>query len=319
MEIGLGQKNKIMKILVTGGYGYLGANIVKFLSDKYEVIIGSSNKNFKKINSISYEWDNLASLVKATREVDVIIHASGIGSSAAKNNPALTNKLEVNGTNNLIESSIKNKVKKIIYLSSAHVYKSPMNGHITENVVPNNTHPYAKAKLDAEAIFKKKCISNGIELVILRLSNILGAPLFINSNCWSLLPHDLSLQAIKTKILKINNNPNIERDFLSLDSFLLVIKEILDTKFKDDFIYNLGSGKSIKIYDIAKIIMNRAEILFGNKYSLVLVSDERKIDEKLIYDVNKISQYEKIKTILTKDSLIKDIDKLLLFCHHEME
>ena len=115
------------------------------------------------------------------------------------------------------------------------------------------------------------------------------------------------------------NNPNIERDFLSLDSFLLVIKEILDTKFKDDFIYNLGSGKSIKIYDIAKMIMNRAEILFGNKYSLVLVSDDRKIDEKLIYDVHKISKYEKIKTILTKDSLIKDIDKLLLFCHHEME
>lgn len=319
MEIGLGQKNKIMKILVTGGYGYLGANIVKFLSNKYEVITGSSKKNLKKHNSISYDWDNLSSLVHATKKVDVVIHASGISSSTAKNNPVLTNKLELDGTNNLIESSIKNKVKKIIYLSSAHVYKSPLNGHISEKLVPINTHPYAKAKLNAEALFEKKCISNGIELVILRLSNVLGAPLLVNSNCWSLLPHDLSLQALKTKTLKINNNPNIERDFISLNSFLLVIKEILDIKFKDDYIYNLGRGKSIKIQDIAKLIMNRAEVLFGNKYSLVLVSSERKIDEKLIYDVNKISQYKKIKNIITNDNLIKDIDKLLLFCHHEME
>ena len=81
----------------------------------------------------------------------------------------------------------------------------------------------------------------------------------------------------------------------------------------------LGQMTRFSDYLAAHSKTYEAEILFGNKYSLVLVSDERKIDEKLIYDVHKISKYEKIKTILTKDSLIKDIDKLLLFCHHEME
>lgn len=308
-----------MKILVTGGYGYLGANIVKFLSDKYDVLTGSATKNLKKNNSILYDWSNSPSLFHATKEVDIIIHASGVSAFTAVNDPLITHKIEVVGTNNLIKASIKNRVKKIIYLSTAHVYGSPLKGFISENIIPTNTHPYAKAKLCAEALFKKKCINNGIELIILRLSNILGAPLFANSNCWALLPHDLSLQAIKTNTLRINNNPNIERDFLSLKSFLLVLNEILDTKSKDDScIYNIGSGKSNKIHNIANLIINRAEVLFRKKYSIIIDSVEKEIEDKFIYDVKKITQYERIKYIIDNDSLIEDIDNLLLFCHNKM-
>ena len=308
-----------MKILVTGGYGYLGANIVKFLSDKYDVLAGSASKNLKKDNSIFYDWGSYSSLVHATKEVDVIIHASGVSAFTAINDPVITHDIEVNGTSNLIKSSIKNGVKKIIYLSTAHVYGSPLEGFISEDTIPKNNHPYAKAKLSNETLLVNKCLNNGIELVILRLSNILGSPLFTKSNCWTLLPHDLCLQAIKTDTLKINNNPNIERDFLSLNSFLSVLKQILDTKFKDkSCIYNLGSGKSNKIHNIANLIINRAEVLFEKKYSLIMGSFEEENKDKFVYDVKKISQYGQIKTIINNDSLLKDIDKLLLFCNHEM-
>ena len=82
-------------------------------------------------------------------------------------------------------------VRRIIYFSTAHVYRSPLVGTITEDCRTLNLHPYAKSHLAGESALYSYPDLTGPETLVLRMSNAFGAPLHPSANCWGLLANDL--------------------------------------------------------------------------------------------------------------------------------
>ena len=218
-----------MKILITGAFGYLGGRVSSFFSSisEYEIILASTRavkipSSSKNIKVIQINWKDEESISNACTHIDVIIHAAGMNAQDCKINPEEA--LNVNGiyTAKLVKNAISHKVKKIIYFSTAHVYSSPLKGIITEDVSPKNKHPYSTSNLAGENYVIQAHLSSKLQGVVLRLSNCIGAPKDINSNCWMLLVNDLCKQIIEHQKMKINTNGKQLRNFITITKPVLV-------------------------------------------------------------------------------------------------
>jgi len=209
-----------MRILITGGLGYLGGRLSSHLLNKgYKVFVGT-RKNLKSVNaqisgttSVQTNWTSSISLESTTRGMDTVIHAAGMNAKACSANPSKA--LEVNGLNTamLMEAAIANGVQRFIYLSTVHIYNSPLVGDIDETTLPTNLHPYATSKLAGEKVVLHAKQMGKILGIVLRLSNGSGHPIYPETKCWHLVLNDLCRQAIEKKELILHSEKSIERNF----------------------------------------------------------------------------------------------------------
>jgi len=289
-----------VRILITGGYGYIGGRLSIYLHNKgYEVVIGTrkpkeSHELFSKINVVKIDWENTLSLEEACLNIDIIIHAAGINAHDCITNPVKA--LEFNGlaTSRLVSAAIKVGVKRFLYFSTAHVYSSPLIGYISEETCPKNIHPYSSSHLAGENVVLYAAKHNPIECVVIRLSNAFGAPVDVNTNCWMLLVNDLCRQAIMTNNIILNTSGVQQRDFVTIKNVCRAIVHILNFEIIDTSldIINIGGECSITVLDMAKKIQALANSEFDCD-AIIEVADV-KIDKDNIkgvvlnYDISKL-------------------------------
>ena len=138
-----------MRILITGGLGLIGGRLGQHLHQAgHQVILGSRNTCnppdwLPQAEVAETDWKVDSSLEQICNGVDVLIHAAGMNAQDCVADPVAA--LEFNGlaTARLLASAICAGVKRFIYLSTAHVYASPLVGTINEDTCPRNLHPYA--------------------------------------------------------------------------------------------------------------------------------------------------------------------------------
>jgi UDP-glucose 4-epimerase len=306
------------KILVTGGLGYLGGRTaIHFLLNNYEVRIATT-KNLPKVDYyfgcelVKISWENLESLQIAIKDVDYIIHTTGLNSIDCENNPLLALNINVMGTANLLKAVQKsNRIQKFIYFSTAHVYMSPLTGIIDEMTFTSNLHPYATSHRAAEDVVLYSGLKNIPTTIVLRLSNAYGAPINPENNCWMLLINDLCRQAVVNKRLNITSNTNQFRDFISISQILLALNFIIEQKC-DSGIYNLGSGTSKSITDLAEIIQNRTNLLYGYRPEIQFNNNfnYKTSNNRFTYKVDKLESVG----FKINNTEFDEIDSLLNFC-----
>ena len=118
-------------------------------------------------------------------------------------NKALETNLGI--TENIIKASINNGIKKIIYVSTIHVYGKNLKGEVNENTKPFPTHPYSLSHKNSED-FILNSISKNFAATIFRLSNAYGSPVDINANCWNLFMNDICKQAIEKRVILLKSD-----------------------------------------------------------------------------------------------------------------
>lgn len=312
-----------MSFLVTGGIGYLGARIVKALAQKYperKIIYTHhhhisknyfpefKNVQFRKLNLTEYtDFNTICS------GVNTIIHLAFPNEIICKQNVETAIDSGVRGTYYLLSEANRYKVKNFIFISTAHVYGAPLEGEITENTVPRPTHPYAITKRAAEDFvlaFRKETPMNAL---VLRLSNGFGYPVHKEINRWTLLVNDLCRQAVLNKQMVLNSSGIQKRDFIPFQDIIEAIL-FLDTLPKEntlDGLFNLGSGKSVSVYDFAQQIAACAENVLGYKVSLLRKNpSENEFVNGLNYNCNKIISIG----YKPKGNVIFEIEETLRFC-----
>lgn len=249
-------KNK--KILITGGCGFIGEILVNKLSSDNRVII-IDKKNNLQIKEKIYQKDltNIKDVLPLFKGVDIVFHlASDISIKYCIESPneSLYNNILVN--NNVLECCKKHKIKRLIYSSSAAVYKQKKTNTSyieTDKVEPLN--PYSLSKLYGENLCKIYWDLYGIETISLRYFNVYGNSKITN-NYASVLNN--FLWSHKNNMpLSINGDGNQTRDFVHVDD--VVNANLLASTIKLDQygeIFNVGSGSSITINEIARTISN---------------------------------------------------------------
>jgi len=308
-----------LRILITGGFGFLGGRLAVHLEKLgHNIVLGSRNHIsppdwLKRVDVRVMRWNCDESIERACVGVDVIVHAAGINAMDCSIDPSAA--FEFNGlqTARLANFSIKAKVKKILYLSSAHVYANPLIGEIDEDTKPNNRHPYAASHLAGENALLAANDQGDIQCVVMRLANIFGAPTHKGVNCWMLLVNDICKQAVQGQKIQLHTSGTQKRDFLSANEFCNVTESLLLTKRDATGVFNIGSGVSRSILEMANLVRERCGEILGFTPDLYVPSSTLQANEvDLIYKSKKLSEIG----IEPKSYIdIAEIDSLLEFCN----
>lgn len=274
------------KVLVTGGSGFLGSALVKFLLEKKKkVVIFDNNfrgsfkniKSFKKrIKFIKGDIRNFNSIKKALEDVREVYHLAFInGTSNFYNKPKLVMDVGIRGTINLLDAINSNdKIKKFVYASSSEIYQEPDQFPTSENVIaklPNTNNPrysYASSKILGE-VLTYNYLREDLKKIIFRPHNIYGPAMGFEH----VIPDIIKKIIKQTKSLKKNNCMiKIQGNGLESRSFCYVedaVKGIVlaSNKGKNREIYNIGNQDEIKIknliYKIGKILKVKVKIKSG--------------------------------------------------------
>ncbi len=272
-----------MKILVTGGCGFIGSHtVVDLLNEGYEVVIVDNLVNSKievldKIKKITnksvkfYQYDlcdysKLDSLFKEEK-IDAVIHFAGlkaVSESVAK--PLMYYENNLYSTINLLKCMNKYNVKKIVFSSSATVYGSPKSLPIYEDFPLSTTNPYGTTKLMIENILTDLYkADNSFDITILRYFNPIGAhksgllgedPNGIPNN---LMPYIVKVATNELPILSIFGNDYDTIDGTGVRDYIHVCDlsygHVLALKNKKEGlkIYNLGTGQGTSVLELVKM------------------------------------------------------------------
>ncbi|OYT43568.1 MAG: UDP-glucose 4-epimerase [Candidatus Aenigmarchaeota archaeon ex4484_56] len=236
-----------MKILITGGLGYIGSHLAKTLREKnYEVVIFDnfySNKVDKLEDIVTIKGDiRTSGDLEKIPSVDVVIHLAA--QTSVQNSildPKTDNEINVLGTVNLIDWCRKKNVKKIIYASSAAVYGNPAYLPIDENHPTNPVSPYGVSKLSAEKYIQLE------NFVILRLANVYGG-MKDNSGVISTFIKNLK----REEALCLYGDGNQTRDFVNIEDVISAF--ISAIKYQKRGIFNIGSNKETSLNELVNIL-----------------------------------------------------------------
>jgi UDP-glucose 4-epimerase len=186
-----------MKILVTGGAGYIGSVVVYKLLEaghKVNVIDDLSNGYIenvdKRANFIQGSILDEDNLNAALDGVDAVIHlAAKIRVEEGQSNPGLYKKVNIEGTLNLIKNCASKKINKFVFASTATVYGSPEVVPLTEESKTAPINVYGSTKLEIDNYLESNSKSLGISSISLRFFNVGGA-LKTNNGKWLRFKHE---------------------------------------------------------------------------------------------------------------------------------
>lgn len=309
-----------MRILISGGFGFVGGRLAKHFSNAgHQVVLGSSKERNPpewlpqaEVAQIKYVDDCFIDNI--CDGIDVIIHAAGMNAQDCVADPVAA--LDFNGvaTSRLVKKANRAGVKKFIYLSTAHVYSSPLEGTITEGTCPSNLHPYATSHLAGEHAVLSASKFGEITGIVLRLSNAYGAPMHKDVNCWMLLVNDLCRQAVEEHKLSLQTSGLQKRDFICMTEVCRVAESLVfvddaSTKFS---VYNVGTGNSLSVLEMAHLIKQRCSKVLGFEPKL---NHKQGVEEERNHTLTYRTDNLDLLGITSKSpDNISEIDNLLKFC-----
>lgn len=283
-----------MKILITGGSGFIGSSLLRALKGHEITVLDAihpkGNAAFVRADITKQEEVN-----DVCRGFDAIIHL------AAKSTPRETDvhsfyDINVKGTLNMLEAARKNDVGKFIFASTSHVYGSaPSPQHESQPCFPNSF--YGASKLACESMCLVYSNMHGIKVSLPRFFTVYG-------------PEGRKDMAVLTFIENINSGKGItvygegriKKDFVHVNDAADAVKLMLESKTTGPL--NIGSGKAIELNYLIKLI--EAEI---GKKAVVIHVPMQKWDADSHADITKATKELKWQPRIAIEQGIKETTK----------
>ena len=270
-----------MRVLVTGGAGYIGSTAVEMLlRDDYEISIlddlstGHSDNVPSNVRFVHGSILNPSDIADALSDCNAVMHFAGkssVGESVA--NPSLYWSVNVTGTRNLLDQMSMVNISKIVFSSSAATYGDPDLALIPETSTMNPTNPYGATKLAIEEMISDEVAKSRLAAISLRYFNVAGA--VKSERGWLTERHNPETHLIPNVLRSALDHPvkifgtdwptkdgTCVRDYVHVvDLIGAHIKALGSLESGKHKIYNLGSGEG---YTVREIIQT-ASVALGYK------------------------------------------------------
>lgn len=308
-----------MRILITGGLGFVGGRVAVYLAKQgHKIVLGSRKATsppawLQQAEVAHINYDDSTSLELSCKGVDVLIHAAGMNAQECLADPVAG--LAFNGlaTARIVSAAIGAGVQRIVYLSTAHVYASSLVGTINEDTCPHNLHPYATSHHAGEQAVLGASQREDIEGIVLRLSNAFGAPMDKGVNCWMLLVNDLCRQLVDTQQMVLRSTGLQRRDFVPLADVCGAIAHllVLPARQLGKGLFNVGGAWAPTVWEMACLIGERCEAILGFSPQLVRTTPfPGEFGAGLEYRLDALLQ----TGFQPSSDRVEEIDQLIKFC-----
>ena len=294
-----------MRILVTGGAGFIGSHLVdRLIKENHKVIVIDNlttgkeeniNPQAEFYNLDIYDFEKIKPLFE---KIDFVFHLAAIPQILVSiKDPVETSKVNILGTINVFKAAIEAKVKRVIFASSSSVYGNQEKLPLKENMRPNPVNPYALQKLVGEQFAKLFTKLYGIPIISLRYFNVYGPRININSDYSSVIGKFLKQKA-EGKPLTIFGNGEQTRDFCYIDDVVdATIKAMKSKKLKGGEVINIGSGKSYSINYLADLIGGKRKYLAPREGDVKHTQADITLAKKLLTWQPKVSFEEGLRRV----------------------
>ena len=311
-----------LKILITGGLGYLGGRIADSLKRNHPestIILGTSRKisespNWAKAFSIvqlnTLDSDSIEKAV--SNDIHAIIHLAALNEHDSFNDVKSAWETNTLGTQALLSAASQKQILKFIYFSTFHVYGDCL-GEITEDSPTRPYHPYAATHRAAEDMVRFYQRYKNMNTLALRLSNGFGYPMDSEVNRWTLIFNDLCRQAMTSGEMVIKSSVKQHRDFIALHDVAAAVNHFLliNSEKWDDGLFNLGGDCSFSILEVAKIIATVYEKKYGKPVPIQIAGkDNGERHSPVHFNIDKL---KKTGFRLT-GNMEKEIEQTLSLC-----
>ena len=258
-----------MNILVTGGAGFIGSNLVKFLSESgtHQVTIvdnlssGTQPLSLPSVTFVEGDFTDRTIMLPLLIKTDVIVHLAALsGVIDSVNDPRPSFIVNVKGTFQLLCMAKESGVRRFVNASTGGAILGDVNPPISESMAPSPLSPYGASKLAVEGYCSAFTGSYGLPCITLRFSNIYGP----------FSPHKKSVVAsfiknvLSGKPLTIYGDGLQERDYLYVGDLVHGIEAAIWSK--DTGAFQLGTGKPTSLLTLVETlktqIRKNVEIIF---------------------------------------------------------
>ena len=284
-----------MNILITGGAGFMGSNLIRYMLNKYPryniinydklTYAGDLNnlkdvehkKNYRFVKGNVCDFKLLMRLLK---DIDCIIHLaaeSHVDNSIG--NSLIFTMSNTYGTHVILEASRLNKVKKFIHISTDEVYGDIENGSFKENSTLNPNNPYSASKAGAEMIVRSYSKTYKLPEIIIRGNNVFGPFQYPEK----IIPKFIT-RLLENKKVPLHGDGSNIRTYIYTKDFLDALDKIFN---KGDIgeIYNVGTSDEISNLQFAKLILHK---LGKDESHIEFIEDRPFNDKRYSVDTEKI-------------------------------
>lgn len=265
-----------MKIVITGGSGYIGARLCESLAKEGNQIIPVCYSSLPKnevwkskmftILEGDLRQDETISKI-AELAPDILIHLVSLDHFDSEKAPKFVSEINVLPTWRLLDECTKIGLKKFIYFSTIQVYGKLPNLTIDEQYPTNTINAYGLTHHLSENICDHFNRNSSTNVISVRLSNSYGDPVFYENNCWWLAINDLCKSAFIKKEINLHSDGTPQRDFIHGNDVCEAIKILVNTNNKlNDNTYHISSGNTLTLMELSQIIKK----VFQDRYDKVL-------------------------------------------------
>lgn len=259
-------------MLVTGGAGFIGSNLVESLlqSGNFVVCLDnfstgkrenlssfSNNQNFRLIEGDIRNYDDC---LRATENIDIVFHEAALGSVPRSiKDPVTTTDVNIGGFVKMLFASKEAGVKRFVYAASSSTYGDHPDLPKVEDKIGSPLSPYAITKyvdeLFADSFFK----TYGIEVVGLRYFNVFGRRQTPDGAYAAVIPKFVK-SLIKHEVPLINGDGSVSRDFTYIDNVIQAnhLASIVDNKEALNQVYNVAHGERTSLNQLFYMIREKA-------------------------------------------------------------
>lgn len=248
-----------MKVLITGGAGFIGSHLTAYLVNKgVEVVVldnllrGNKIEDaiLRKITLIQGDVKNQELVINLAENCDYIYHLAAIlGVDIVADNPVETMETEVEGTKNVVYAALKHGVKKVIYASTSGVYgHSAIEKSVDEDIMIDPRTSYAMAKRYNEIYLKAVYEEKGLESISLRFFNVYGP----RQDDRMVIPRFFE-QALKNEPITVFGSGKQTRDFTSVEETIISLVKLTEVS-KGAEVFNIANETELNILELAEYI-----------------------------------------------------------------
>jgi UDP-glucose 4-epimerase len=252
-----------MKVLVTGGAGFIGSNLVRALlerGDDVRVLDNFSTGSRRNLDGIEVEivegeLRSYERVHNAVRGAEIVFHLGALGSvPRSVQDPLTSGAVNVEGTLNVMLAARDEGIRRVVFASSSSIYGNQPELPLRESMAPDPISPYGVAKLAAE----RYCVSfsrvyHSFETVVLRYFNVFGPRQDPRSQYAAVVP--LFITAIAAgEPVTIFDDGEQSRDFTYVDNVVAANLLAADAEGVSGRIFNISAGGPVTVNELAETI-----------------------------------------------------------------